>query len=106
MATLAERLVEVWEQSLRDARTTVEIDGHALPVGRTRTAGLRIVAFTHGAEAIDGIEQNPEKTSRWAEMARAGQRIMQYRCRGRFFANVCEGRLTRYPAWKSLGLPE
>jgi len=53
-----------------------------------------------------GIEQNPKTASRWAELARQGNRIMQFRCSGRYVANVCEGKLLRYPAWKALELPE
>jgi hypothetical protein len=31
---------------------------------------------------------------------------MQFSCQNRYVANVCEGDLTRYPAWHALGLPE
>jgi hypothetical protein len=53
-----------------------------------------------------GIEQNPATKSRWAALAREGSRIMQFRCQGRYVANVCEGKLLRYPAWTALALPE
>ena len=29
---------------------------------------------------------------------------MQFSCQGRYVGNVCEGRLTRYGAWRDLGL--
>jgi hypothetical protein len=35
-----------------------------------------------------------------------GNRIMQFRCKGRYIANVCEGKLKRYPAWTALALPD
>jgi hypothetical protein len=31
---------------------------------------------------------------------------MQFRCKGRYVGNVCEGKLLRYPAWTSLALPD
>jgi hypothetical protein len=68
------------------------------------------VDFSEGGTSIIGIEQNPATESRGAvAVGRLGARrekIMQFRCRGRFLANVCEGHLLRYPAWKALGLPE
>ncbi len=59
-----------------------------------------------GELSIIGIEQNPATNSRWAALARDGKQIMQFRCNGRNVANVCEGDLLRYPAWKGMGLPE
>lgn len=104
--TLGEVLVDVWRQALLDARSEVELGGMRYRVGRTRTQGLRTVAFRYQERMIEGIEQNPEKTSRWAKLAREGQRVMQFSYDHRFVANVCEGRLTRYPSWTSAGLPE
>ncbi len=59
-----------------------------------------------GNVEVEGIEQNPATNSRWAKMAQEGQRIMQFKVRGRYVANVAEGRLTRYPSWRGLGLPD
>ena len=105
-STLAQDLVQVWTQALVDGAPEVEVGGHRYRVERSRNKGLRIVAFTSQSEKIEGIEQNPHTRSRWAELAQAGQRIMQFSSKGRYFANVCEGKLTRYPAWKALGLPD
>ena len=55
---------------------------------------------------IIGIEQNPATSSRWAALAEEGKRIMQFRCKGCYVANVCEGKLLRYPAWGALKLPD
>ncbi|MGH7866735.1 MAG: hypothetical protein ACREP9_03645, partial [Candidatus Dormibacteraceae bacterium] len=55
---------------------------------------------------IDGIEQNPRTSSRWAKLATQGKRIMQFSHRGKYVGNVCEGELLRYPAWEVLNLPE
>ena len=106
MVTLAETLIEIWRQSLAESGSEVVLGEQHSPVRRTRALGLRTVAFEFQGHALEGIEQNPEKTSRWAQLAREGKRIMQFRYRARFFANVCEGSVMRYPIWKSLGLPE
>jgi hypothetical protein len=31
---------------------------------------------------------------------------MQFRCKGRYVANVSEGKFLRYPAWRALALPD
>jgi hypothetical protein len=104
--SLGEVLVTVWRQVLRDGRAEIETAFGSYRVVRTRSLGLRTVAFAYGEHLIEGIEQNPEKTSRWAELAREGGCIMQFSCNHRYFANVSDGLLTRYPAWKRLGLPD
>ncbi len=104
--TLSGLLISAWQQTLVDGLDRVYLDGTAYEVARTRAKGLRFLTFAHGDQAIEGIEQNPETKSNWAHLAREGKRIMQFRVRGRYIANVCEGTLLRYPAWKSMGLPE
>jgi hypothetical protein len=104
--TLAGGLVEVWRQTLEDGKDTIELEGERYAVKTTKGKGLRIVTFRAGAHEFDGIEQNPQTSSRWAQLAREGKRIMQFSVNRRYVANVCEGKLLRYPAWKSLGLPE
>ena len=104
--TLAETLVSVWSQALVELKAEIEVNGKVLRVDHTRGKRLRVVGFTYSGTVIEGIEQNPETASRWAKMAQEGQRIMQFRAGGRYFANVAEGRLTRYPSWTSLRLPE
>ena len=104
--TLAETLVAVWGQSLAEGKAVVELEGDAFPVRHTRAKKLRAVEFRYGSPRVAGIEQNPQTGSRWAALARQDARIMQFSCARRYFANVLEGNLTRYPAWSSLGLPE
>ena len=104
--TLAEDLILVWQHTMVEDRPEVELRGAKHRVSRTRASGLRVVAFPRDDQLIEGIEQNPEKDSRWGKLAREGSRIMQFSCRGRYFANVCDGRVMHYPAWKSLALPE
>jgi hypothetical protein len=104
--TLGETLISAWQQAMGDGRGDIELEGETYPVTVSKVKGLRIVEFNVGPYRIVGIEQNPKTGSRWAELAREGNRIMQFRCRGRYVANVCEGKLLRYPAWKALELPE
>jgi len=104
--TLAELLLSAYQQTMVDGKTEVDLAGHTYRVTRTRSGQLRVVSFLYSDQLIEGIEQNPEKASRWAQLAREGKRVMQFRCRGRYIANVCEGTLLRYPAWKGLALPD
>ena len=104
--TLGETLISAWQQAMGDGRGDIELEGKTYPVTVSKVKGLRMVEFNVGPYRIVGIEQNPKTGSRWAELAREGNRIMQFRCKGRYVANVCEGKLLRYPAWKTLELPE
>jgi hypothetical protein len=103
---LDETLVSVWQQVLVEDSRMVELGGRLYRVTRTRSRGLRAVEFECEAHSITGIEQNPDTGSRWAALARTGQRVMQFSLDRRYFANVAEGKLLRYPAWVALGLPE
>ncbi len=104
--TLGETLILVWQQSLADGQEEVGLGQESYPVKVFRAKKLRNVEFNYGDLRIIGIEQNPATTSRWAASAREGNRIMQFRCKGRYVANVCEGKLLRYPAWRALTLPD
>jgi len=104
--TLGDASISAWQQALAERRDEIELEGQTHRVTVLRSKGLRMVEFEFGPYVIVGIEQNPKTASRWAELARQGSRIMQFRCSGRYVANVCEGKLLRYPAWKALELPE
>jgi hypothetical protein len=45
---------------------------------------------------IMGIEQNPKTKSRWAQMARAGKKVMQFIQDARYVAVVADGKVTVY----------
>jgi len=104
--TLGDTLISVWRQSLAESGQKIDLEGRHYLGGLFRAKKLRNVEFSYGELSIIGIEQNPAANSRWAGLARQGNRIMQFRCKGRYVANVCEGKLLRYPAWKGMGLPE
>jgi len=93
---LEEALVEVWRQALVECARAVELEGWRFPVHRTARLRLRQVDFTFEGESVRGIEQNLETKSRWAALARAGQKVMQFTVAGRYIANVANGKLTFY----------
>lgn len=57
-------------------------------VGRFQRSGLRHVALSGGAILI---EQNPQKSSQWARLARAGHRIAWVMRDGEYLARIVDG---------------
>ncbi|MCL6566957.1 MAG: hypothetical protein K6U09_11105 [Acidobacteriia bacterium] len=94
--TLAEALVSVWRQVLVENANIVELEGRRYPVQRTRRLRLRQVDFEFEGQRLHGIEQNPHTKSRWAELARKGQQVMQFSRGGRYLGNVADGTVTFY----------
>jgi len=102
--TLEETLLEIWRQALVEGSSEIEVDGRRLRVRPTAKRRLKEVDFSFEGRRLRGIEQNPETGSRWAEMARRGAKIMQFtevpegegQARGRFFANVADGKVNWY----------
>lgn len=89
-------LQSVAEQMMTSA--AVNVEGKTCPVKRTGTNHFRTVKFTmHGAE-YQAIEQNPEKPSRWAQLARSGKKVVQFRdfTSGNYIAVSVEGKITEY----------
>jgi len=89
-------LADVWRQVLVENATVVELGGKGYPVRITPRKGLRQVDFVFDGNEIRGLEQNPATKSRWAQMARAGKKVMQFLSEGRYVANVVDGRVTLY----------
>jgi hypothetical protein len=89
-------LVEVWRQALVENAKVIVLGTERYPVRRTPKRGLRQVDFVFDGEEIRGLEQNPDTKSRWAQMARAGQKVMQFLSEGRYVANVGDGKVTHY----------
>jgi hypothetical protein len=94
--TLEEALLSVWRQSLAEDANLVELDGRKFPVRRTARQRLRQVEFDFQGESFRGVEQNRGTKSRWAALARAGQKVMQFVSGGRYLANVADGAVTFY----------
>ena len=75
---------------------TVAVGTERYSVKRTAKRGLRQVDFVFEGNEIRGLEQNSETESRWAQMAGAGKRVMQFLSDGRYVANVVDGKSTLY----------
>jgi hypothetical protein len=91
-----ETLVDVWRQVLVENSDVVALGTKRYPVRLTAKRRLREVDFEFEGDAIRGLEQNPETKSRWAQMARAGEKVMQFISGGRYVANVVGGKVTWY----------
>ncbi len=96
LMTLEEALISVWRQALEENLNLVEVGAQRFSVRRTQRKRLRQVDFEFEGQALRGLEQNPETKSPWAELARGGQKVMQFLSAGRYIGNVAEGRLTLY----------
>jgi len=57
----------------------VEVEGKSFKVTRTGSKRLRTARFRFGGRGYQAIEQNPEKPSRWGQLARKGHRVVQFR---------------------------
>jgi hypothetical protein len=86
-------LVEVWRQVLIENASVVELGGKRYPVRITPRKNLRQVDFIFDGNEIRGLEQNPDTKSRWAVLARIGQKVMQFLREGRYIANVVDGKV-------------
>ncbi len=95
-ASLEETLISVWRQVLVEDVRTVTLESGSYPVRRTTRSKLCQVDFKFENQMLRGLEQNPNTDSRWAELARGGKKIMQFLDRGRYVANVVDGRVNFY----------
>src|SRR5271165_4623977 len=77
---------------------SVSVEGKSAPVRRTSRQHLRTAAFTIGGREYQAIEQNPEKPSRWGQLARSGHQVVQFKDAesDRFVAVVVDGEVTFY----------
>ena len=76
----------------------VEIEGKRLPVRRTSRQRLRTVTFPMGGREYCAIEQNPEKPSRWGELARSGRQVVKFKdvLSNKFVAAAVDGEVREY----------
>jgi hypothetical protein len=93
---LSQALLAVWRQVMVEDKPEVELQGQKFPVSKTSSKRLRQVDFTVQGRQLRGVEQNPRTTSRWAQMARRGARIMQFMENRRYLANVADGKVFLY----------
>src|SRR6266536_6154310 len=95
-ASLEETLISVWQQALIENARNVKLEDLNFPVRRTSRSRLREVDFQFEGHELRGLEQNPETASRWAQLARQGKKIMQFREEYRYIAVVLEGKVRLY----------
>ncbi len=89
-------LIDVWRQVLVENAEVVVLERKRYPVQQTSKRHLREVTFAVDGIEIRGLEQNPKTKSRWAAMARAGEKVMQFISEGRYVANVVGGKVATY----------
>jgi hypothetical protein len=99
--TLEEALVRVWRQALVEGAENAELGGEKFPVRETPRKHLREVDFVFEGQPLRGLEQNPKTESRWAQLARAGHKVMQFLSAGRYIGVVVDGKVTLYGAKKT-----
>ena len=95
-ASFEQTLVDVWRQVLVEKASVVKLGGQRYSVRITPRKGLRQVDFVFDGIEVRGLEQNPDTKSRWAQLARAGKKVMQFLVEGRYVAVVVDGKLTLY----------
>lgn len=95
-SSFEQTLIDVWRQALVENARVVVLGTERYPVRLTPKRRLRQVDFVFNGNDIRGLEQNPETKSRWAQMARAGKKVMQFLSEGRYVANVVDGKVTLY----------
>ena len=78
--------------------TFVIIGGKSVPVRRTSIQRFKTVPFSVGGHRYQAIEQNPEKPSRWGQLARSGHQVVQFKDaeRNKFVAVVVDDEVTLY----------
>ena len=101
--TMEEALVTVWRGALVEGAAEVELDGQKFRVRETPRKRLREVDFVFEGQRLRGLEQNPKTESRWAQLARAGHKVMQFLSAGRYIGNVVDGKVTIYGGKKKSG---
>ncbi len=76
----------------------VQVQGSSLPVRHTSTQHLKTVTFVMDGREYTAIEQNPEKPSRWGQLARDGHRVVQFKDveANRFVAVAVDGEVRIY----------
>jgi len=82
------------------AATQIKLDDRVLPVRRTSSQRLKAVAFEMNGKKYEAIEQNPDKPSRWGQLAREGHQVVQFKdaSSNRFVAVSIDGKIKEYGA--------
>jgi hypothetical protein len=94
--TFEEAALSVWRQSLVEMARVVNLEGDEFPVRSTAKQKLKQVDFRFDGRDLRALEQNPNTKSRWAAMARKGQKVMQFLEGGKYIAVVVDGNVHLY----------
>jgi hypothetical protein len=80
------------------AGNAVDLDGKRYPVKRTSSHRLKTVTFSIDGHDYAAIEQNPEKPSRWGQLARKGHKVVQFKdvATNKFVAVSVDGEVKEY----------
>jgi hypothetical protein len=100
MRSLEDSLLAVYRQALVENKKNVSFESAVFPVRSTAKRKLKQVDFQFNGRQLRGLEQNPLTRSRWAMMARNGQKVMQFLEQGKYIAVVAKGKLHLYPVKK------
>ena len=78
--------------------TQITIGDKVLPVRRTSSHRLKAVNFEMNGNKYEAIEQNPDKPSRWGQLARDGHQVVQFKdaASNRFVAVSIDGKVKEY----------
>jgi hypothetical protein len=85
-----------WEIIVTTRRRFV-LDGILL--GKNLSSGrLRMVQFESNGRMFEAIEQNPDKPSRWGQLARKKHQVVQFRdvATHKYVAVAVDGEITQY----------
>jgi hypothetical protein len=93
---LDEALLSVWHQALVERKKRVRLGDDSYPVQHTKKSRLAQVDFEFARQRIRALEQNPATSSRWAELARKGAKVMQFLTNGRYFAAISDAKITHF----------
>jgi hypothetical protein len=91
-----ELLQSIAKQMLAGKQVAVNED--TLPVKRTSSQRLKNLRFEMNGREYHAIEQNPEKPSRWGQLAREGHHVVQFRdvASNRYVAVAVDGVIKEY----------
>lgn len=85
--SLREAALSIYD-AIFGGQDSVEIDGETYPVEKTSKNNLLSVRI----DSLFFVEQNPSKSSKWAEMAREGHQIMWVMKGRSYLARVMDGK--------------
>jgi hypothetical protein len=83
-------------------KSSVTVEGNSAPVRRTSRQKLKTAPFRVKGHEYQAIEQNPEKPSRWGQLARSGRQVVQFKDaeRNKFIAVAIDGKVIFYGSGK------